>query len=120
MVHNYNPTIQEAKAGRLLVLGQPDLHSKTLSKNMVIFSKLPYKFNTILVKNPAALKRTHKIATIIFLKKNKILGHVLPILKTYYTPRLIKTLYYWYKDIYNWSLEINLYIYVKLNLSINW
>lgn len=66
VVHNYNPTIQEAKAGRLLVLCQSDLHSKTLSKNMVIFSKLTYKFNTILMKIPAALEKTQKIATTIF------------------------------------------------------
>lgn len=58
VVNNYNPGIWEAKAGRLLAVGQPELHSKTLPKNMVIFSKQTYKFNTILMKIPAALERT--------------------------------------------------------------
>ena len=32
-VHAFNPSTQEAKAGRVPIQGQPGLHSKTLSRN---------------------------------------------------------------------------------------
>lgn len=33
MIHNYNPSTQEAEAGLLRVPGQPGLQCKTLSQN---------------------------------------------------------------------------------------
>jgi hypothetical protein len=35
LVHAYNPSIQEAEAGKLQVQGQPELHNKTLSQKPI-------------------------------------------------------------------------------------